>query len=79
MPKTEQLNILNIIEIQEIKNILNNNYRLINVFNLLLKIANKQLKNDKIEDLIEDTDSEISSIDLSSDSSDDNIFNIETL
>lgn len=79
MPKTEQLNILNIIEIQQIKDILKNNNTLNNVFNLLLKIANKQLNNEKIEEIANDTESELSSIDLSSDSSDDNIFNIETL
>ena len=79
MSNTEKLDILNIIEIQQIKTLLKNDNRLNNVFNLLLKIANKQLNNDKIEEIANDTDSELSSIDLSSDSSDDNIFNIETL
>ena len=79
MSKTDKLDILNIIEIQQIKTILKNNNMLNDVFNLLLKIANKQLKNDKLEEIANDTDSDFSSIDLASDSSDDNIFYIQTL
>ena len=79
MSKTDKLDILNIIEIQQIKTILKNDNILNNVFNLLLKIANKHLNNDKLEEIANDTDSDFSSIDLSSDSSDDNIFYIQTL
>ena len=79
MSKTDKLDILNIIEIQQIKTLLKNNNMLNDVFNLLLKIANKQLKNDKLEEIANDTDSDFSSIDLASDSSDDNIFYIQTL
>lgn len=75
MPK-EQLNILNIIEIQQIKSILIKDKNLLDIFNILLKVANKQLKNDILEDLIEESNSEL---DLSSNSSDDNIFDIKCL
>ena len=68
----EKLDILNIIEIQQIRSILIKEDQLLNIFNLLLKIANKQLKNDKLEELIDDSNSELS-LEFSSDSSDDNI------
>mgnify|MGYP003648267043 CR=1 FL=1 len=68
----EKLDILNIIEIQQIRSILIKEDQLLNIFNLLLKIANKQLKNDKLEELIDESNSELS-LQLSSDSSDDNI------
>lgn len=68
----EKLDILNIIEIQQIRSILIKEDQLLNIFNLLLKIANKQLKNDKLEELIDESNSELS-LEFSSDSSDDNI------
>lgn len=70
----EKLNILNIIEIQRIKSILLIEPGLLDVFNSLLKIANKTLNNEKIEEIIDkDSESELS-LDFSSDSSDDNIL-----
>ncbi len=70
----EKLNILNIFEIQRIKTLLLIEPDLLEVFNSLLKIANKTLNNEKLEDIIDkDSESELS-LDLSSDSSDDNIL-----
>lgn len=69
----EKLDILNIIEIQQIRSILLKNTSLLNIFNMLLKIANKQLNNELLEDIIGDEESEYS-LQLNSDSSDDNIL-----
>ena len=75
MSKPEKLNILNIFEIQRIKSLLLIEPELLDVFNSLLKLANKSLNNEKLENLIDtDSEDEIKSIDLSSDESDDNIF-----
>lgn len=71
----EKLDILNIIEIQQIRSILLKNTSLLNIFNMLLKIANKQLNNELLEEIIDDQESEYS-LDLSSDTdiSDDNLL-----
>tara|TARA_R110002124_G_scaffold233678_1_gene399029 strand:- start:126 stop:341 length:216 start_codon:yes stop_codon:yes gene_type:complete len=69
----EKLDILNIIEIQQIRSILLKNTSLLNIFNMLLKIANKQLNNELLEDIIDDDESE-HSLDLSSDISDNNML-----
>lgn len=75
MSKPEKLNILNIFEIQRIKSLLLIEPELLDVFNSLLKLANKSLNNEKLENLIDtDSEDELQSIDLSSDESDDNIF-----
>ena len=75
MSKPEKLNILNIFEIQRIKSLLLIEPDLLDVFNSLLKLANKSLNNEKLENLIDtDSEDELQSIDLSSDESDDNIF-----
>ncbi len=75
MSKPEKLDILNIFEIQRIKSLLLIEPELLDVFNSLLKLANKSLNNEKLENLIDtDSEDEIKSIDLSSDESDDNIF-----
>ena len=67
----EKLDILNIIEIQQIRSILLKNTSLLNIFNMLLKIANKQLNNELLEDIIGDDESE-HSLDLSSDTDSQN-------
>ena len=67
----EKLDILNIIEIQQIRSILLKNTSLLNIFNMLLKIANKQLNNELLEDIIGDDESEYS-LDLSSDTDSQN-------
>lgn len=69
----EKLDILNIIEIQQIRSRLIKEKSLLNIFNMLLKIANKQLNNDLLEDIIDDQESEYS-LDLSSDISDNNML-----
>ena len=69
----EKLDILNIIEIQQIRSILLKNTSLLNIFNMLLKIANKQLNNELLEEIIDDDESE-HSLDLSSDISDNNML-----
>ena len=75
MSKPEKLNILNIFEIQRIKSLLLIEPELLDVFNSLLKLANKSLNNEKLENLIDtDSEDELQSINLSSDESDDNIF-----
>tara|TARA_R110000824_G_C15041316_1_gene660429 strand:- start:648 stop:857 length:210 start_codon:yes stop_codon:yes gene_type:complete len=67
----EKLNLNDIFEIQEIKSILITNTRLHNMFCVLLKIVNKKVNNDDLEEIIEtDTETE-QSLDLSSDSSDE--------
>jgi len=68
----EKIDILNIFEIQRIKSLLLIEPSLLEVFNSLLKIANKSLNNEKLDDIIDkDSESELS-LELSSDSSDDN-------
>jgi len=75
MSRVEKLDILNIFEIQRIKSLLLIEPELLDVFNSLLKLANKSLNNEKLENLIDtDSEDEIKSIYLSSDESDDNIF-----
>lgn len=75
MSRVEKLDIINIFEIQRIKSLLLIEPELLDVFNSLLKLANKSLNNEKLENLIDtDSEDEIKSIDLSSDESDDNIF-----
>ena len=69
----EKLDILNIIEIQQIRSRLMKEQSLLNIFNMLLKIANKQLNNELLEDIIDDDESEYS-LDLSSDISDNNML-----
>jgi thymidine phosphorylase len=68
MSKTEKLNIGNIIEINEIKSILSKDKNLLDIFNMVLKIANKSLNMEEIEDIIEDTETE-KSISIYTDSS----------
>jgi hypothetical protein len=75
MSRVEKLDIINIFEIQRIKSLLLIEPELLDVFNSLLKLANKSLNNEKLENLIDtDSEDEIKSIYLSSDESDDNIF-----
>ncbi len=69
----EKLDLGNIIEIQQIKSILFKDKKLLKMFNELLKIVNKKINNENLEDIIDECESEYS-MDLSSDSSDDNIF-----
>jgi thymidine phosphorylase len=68
MSKIEKLNIGNIIEINEIKSILSKDKNLLDIFNMVLKIANKSLNMEEIEDIIEDTETE-KSISIYTDSS----------
>lgn len=70
MSKIEKLNIGNIIEINEIKSILSKDKNLLDIFNMVLKIANKSLNMEEIEDIIEDTETE-KSISIYSDSDSD--------
>lgn len=75
MSRVEKLDLLNIFEIQRIKSLLLIEPKLLETFNTLIKIANKSLNNEKLENLIDtDSEDELDSIDLSSDESDDNIF-----
>ena len=75
MSRVEKLDLLNIFEIQRIKSLLLIEPKLLETFNSLIKIANKSLNNEKLENLIDtDSEDELDSIDLSSDESDDNIF-----
>ena len=55
---SERLNLGNIIEIQQIKSVLSKDKRLLEMFNTLLKIINKSVDNENIEEIIEDTDTE---------------------
>ena len=56
---SERLNLGNIIEIQQIKSILSKDKRLLEMFNTLLKIINKSVDNENIEEIIEDTEDDI--------------------
>ena len=67
---SERLNLGNIIEIQQIKSILSKDKTLLEMFNTLLKIINKSVDNENIEEIIEDTDTE-KSFSVYSDSEDD--------
>lgn len=73
MSKTEKLNIGNIIEINEIKSILSKDKNLLDIFNLVLKVANKSLNMEEIEEIIEDTETE-KSISVYSDTSSEDLF-----
>ena len=67
---SERLNLGNIIEIQQIKSVLKKDKRLLEMFNTLLKIINKSVNNENLEDT--DTDTE-QSYSIYSDSSEDDI------
>tara|TARA_R110000737_G_scaffold248627_1_gene258565 strand:+ start:4816 stop:5028 length:213 start_codon:yes stop_codon:yes gene_type:complete len=69
---SERLNLGNIIEIQQIKSVLRKDKRLLEMFNTLLKIINKSVNNENLEEIIEDTDTE-KSFSVYSDSSEDDI------
>ena len=69
---SERLNLGNIIEIQQIKSVLKKDKRLLEMFNTLLKIINKSVNNENLEEIIEDTDTE-KSYSIYSDSSEDDI------
>ena len=69
---SERLNLGNIIEIQQIKSVLRKDKRLLEMFNTLLKIINKSVNNENLEEIIEDTDTE-KSYSIYSDSSEDDI------
>lgn len=69
---SERLNLGNIIEIQQIKSVLRKDKRLLEMFNTLLKIINKSVDNENLEEIIEDTDTE-KSFSVYSDSSEDDI------
>lgn len=73
MSKIEKLNIGNIIEINEIKSILSKDKNLLDIFNLVLKVANKSLNMEEIEEIIEDSETE-KSISVYSDSSSEDLF-----
>lgn len=69
---SERLNLGNIIEIQQIKSVLSKDKRLLEMFNTLLKIINKSVNNENLEEIIEDTDTEKSfSVYSDSESEDD--------
>jgi len=71
---SERLNLGNIIEIQQIKSVLKKDKRLLEMFNTLLKIINKSVNNENLEEIIEDTDTETEqSYSIYSDSSEDDI------
>jgi len=71
---SERLNLGNIIEIQQIKSELRKDKRLLEMFNTLLKIINKSVNNENLEEIIEDTDTETEqSYSIYSDSSEDDI------
>ncbi len=56
---SERLNLGNIIEIQQIKSVLKKDKRLLEMFNTLLKIINKSVNNENLEEIIDtDTDTE---------------------
>ena len=56
---SERLNLGNIIEIQQIKSELRKDKRLLEMFNTLLKIINKSVNNENLEEIIDtDTDTE---------------------
>ena len=65
---SERLNLGNIIEIQQIKSELRKDKRLLEMFNTLLKIINKSVNNENLEDT--DTETE-KSYSVYSDSEDD--------
>jgi len=67
MSKVEKLNIGNIFEINEIKSILSKDKNLLDIFNTILKIANKSLNMEELEESIEDSESD-KSISIYSDS-----------
>ena len=70
---SERLNLGNIIEIQQIKSELRKDKRLLEMFNTLLKIINKSVNNENLEEIIDtDTDTE-KSYSIYSDSSEDDI------
>ena len=70
---SERLNLGNIIEIQQIKSVLKKDKRLLEMFNTLLKIINKSVNNENLEEIIDtDTDTE-QSYSIYSDSSEDDI------
>ena len=67
----EKLNLGDIIEIQQIKDRIRKEESLYNMFIVLLKIVNKKVNSEDLEEIINDTDTETEkSLDLSSDSSD---------
>lgn len=73
MSKIEKLNIGNIIEINEIKSILSKDKNLLDIFNTILKIANKTINNENINNIIEDSESE-EDISIYSDSESEDLF-----
>lgn len=73
MSKIEKLNIGNIIEVNEIKSILSKDKNLLDIFNTILKIANKSLNMEELEESIEDSESE-KSISVYSDTSSEDLF-----
>tara|TARA_R100000773_G_C4219582_1_gene118174 strand:+ start:2932 stop:3168 length:237 start_codon:yes stop_codon:yes gene_type:complete len=73
MSKIEKLNIGNIFEINEIKSILSKDKNLLDIFNTILKIANKSLNMEELEESIEDSESE-KSISVYSDTSSEDLF-----
>jgi len=73
MSKVEKLNIGNIFEINEIKSILSKDKNLLDIFNTILKIANKSLNMEELEESIEDSESE-KSISVYSDTDSEDLF-----
>jgi len=73
MSKIEKLNIGNIFEINEIKSILSKDKNLLDIFNTILKIANKSLNMEELEESIEDSESE-KSISIYSDTESEDLF-----
>ena len=71
--KIEKLNIGNIIEINEIKSILSKDKNLLDIFNTILKIANKTINNENINNIIEDSESE-EDISIYSDTESEDLF-----
>tara|TARA_R110001592_G_scaffold350333_1_gene646395 strand:+ start:391 stop:627 length:237 start_codon:yes stop_codon:yes gene_type:complete len=70
----EKLDLGNIIEIQQIKNILSKDKNLLIMFNQLLKIVNKKVNNENIDEIIDETDTEKSFSIYSDSESDDEVF-----
>lgn len=52
----EKLSLENVIEIDQIRTILTDRKELIEMFNLLLKIVNKEINNDNLQKIIEEND-----------------------
>tara|TARA_R110002051_G_C8687869_1_gene492608 strand:- start:580 stop:798 length:219 start_codon:yes stop_codon:yes gene_type:complete len=71
MPKTEKLDIRNIIEVDKIKKLLREHPDLLAMFEVLTIIINNRLNKEKVEVFINEIEEELKSPDLSDHSSDE--------